>query len=78
MRDPRELQIIGEAARALPEDVRALAPRIEWPKIVGMRNLLVHGYFHIDADIVWDAASPDAPALKARIEELLQHPEGQA
>jgi uncharacterized protein with HEPN domain len=74
----RHLQIIGEAARTLPEDVRALAPRIEWPKIVGMRNVLVHGYFDIDADIVWDAASRDAPALKPRIEELPQRLEGQA
>jgi uncharacterized protein with HEPN domain len=39
---------------------------------------LVHGYFDIDADIVWDAASRDAPALKPRIEDLLQRLEGQA
>ncbi len=67
----RHLQIIGEAARAIPEDVRALAPEIEWGKIVGMRNILVHGYFQIDADIVWHAASRDAPALKPAIERLL-------
>jgi len=74
----RHLQIIGEAARALPEEVRALAPEIEWPKIVGMRNVLVHGYFEIDTEIVWAAASRDALALKARIERLLQRLEGQA
>ncbi len=74
----RNLQIIGEAARALPEDVRALAPEIEWPKIVGMRNVLVHGYFDIDTDIVWEAASRDALALKPRIERLLERLEGQA
>jgi uncharacterized protein with HEPN domain len=68
----RNLQIIGEAARALPEDVRALAPEIEWPKIVGMRNVLVHGYFDIDTEIVWAAASWDALLLKPRIEQLLQ------
>ena len=73
----RHLQIIGEAARTLPEDVRALAPDIEWSKIVGMRNVLVHGYFDIDTDIVWDTASRDAQALKRRIEQLLQHLEGQ-
>lgn len=72
----RNLQILGEAARALPEDVRALAPEIEWPKIIGMRNVLVHGYFDIDADIVWDAASRDALALKSNIEQLLQRLEG--
>lgn len=74
----RNLQIIGEAARALPEDVRALAPEIEWPKIIGMRNVLVHGYFDIDADIVWDATSRDALVLRPRIEELLHRLEGQA
>ena len=68
----RHLQIIGEAARALPEDVRAMAPDIEWPKIIGMRNVLVHGYFDIDLDIVWDAASRDAPALRPHIEQLLK------
>ena len=73
----RNLQILGEAARGLPDDVRALAPDIEWPQIIGMRNVLVHGYFDIDADIVWDAASRDAPALKPHIEELLQRLESQ-
>jgi uncharacterized protein with HEPN domain len=68
----RHLQIIGEAARALPEDVRALAPEIPWHKIVGMRNVLVHGYFDIDTDIVWDAVARDVPALKPAIERLLR------
>jgi uncharacterized protein with HEPN domain len=73
----RNLQIIGEAARTLPEEVRALAPEIEWPKIIGMRNVLVHGYFDIDTDIVWTAASRDAPALKPGIEQLLRLLDGQ-
>lgn len=46
-----------EATRALPEDVRALAPEIPWSEIIGMRNILVHGYFDIDTYIVWDAAT---------------------
>jgi uncharacterized protein with HEPN domain len=66
----RHLQIIGEAARALPEEVLALAPDIPWPKIIGMRNVLVHGYFEIDPDIVWDAARRDVPALKPAVERL--------
>lgn len=68
----RQLQIIGEAARALPDEVRALAPDIPWPKIIGMRNVLVHGYFEIDTDIVWDAATRDVPALKPALEGLLR------
>lgn len=74
----RHLQIIGEAAKALPEEIRALAPDIPWPKMIGMRNVLVHGYFEIDTDIVWDAASRDVPALKPAVERLLQALEKQA
>ena len=68
----RNLQIIGEAARSLPEDVRASAPEIPWPQIIGMRNVLVHGYFEIDTNLVWDAATRDVPALKPAIEGLLR------
>jgi len=67
----RHLQIIGEAARATSEDVRALAPEVPWRQIAGMRNVLVHGYFEIDTDLVWDAATRDAPALKSSMERLL-------
>ena len=66
------LQIIGEAARALPEEVRALAPEIPWPGIIGMRNVLVHGYFEIDTDMIWGAVQRDVPALKPQIETLLK------
>jgi uncharacterized protein with HEPN domain len=51
--------------------VRALAPEIPWPKIIGMRNVLVHGYFEVDTEIVWDAASRDVPALRPAVERLL-------
>jgi uncharacterized protein with HEPN domain len=68
----RHLQIIGEAAKALPADVRALAPDVPWHKIIGMRNVLVHGYFELDTDIVWDAATRDVPDLKAPVQRLLK------
>ena len=68
----RNLQIIGEAARALPEDVRKLAPDVPWTNVIGMRNVLVHGYFDIDAEAVWEAATKDAPALRPAIEKLLK------
>ena len=67
----RNLQIIGEAARSIPEEIRALAPEIPWHQIAGMRNVLVHGYFEIDTDLVWDAATRDVPALKPAVEHLL-------
>jgi len=68
----RHLQIIGEAARALPQEVRDLAPEVPWQKIIGMRNVLVHGYFEIATDIVWDAATRDIPAVRPSIERLLR------
>jgi uncharacterized protein with HEPN domain len=71
------LQILGEAARALPEEVRSLAPDVPWASIIGMRNVLVHGYFEIDTDIVWDAVQRDVPELKPKIEALLKRLEEQ-
>lgn len=68
----RHLQIIGEATRALPEEVRMLAPEIPWSNIVGMRNILVHGYFDIDTEIVWQAATRDVPEIKPAVERLLK------
>jgi len=73
----RHLQIIGEAARALPAEMRALGVEIPWSKIIGMRNVLVHGYFGIDIDIVWEAVTRDVPALKPAILALLMRIENQ-
>jgi uncharacterized protein with HEPN domain len=74
----RHLQIIGEAARHVPDEVRGMAPDIPWNKIIGMRNILVHGYFTIDLDIVWDAVQQDVPLLKSAVVALLKQLETQA
>ena len=68
---PGTFQIIGEAARGLPPEIRARADYIPWPKIIGMRNVLVHGYFDIDTDIVWQAVTRDVPELKPQVRRLL-------
>jgi uncharacterized protein with HEPN domain len=73
----RQLQIIGEAARRLPEEIRNLAPDIPWHKIIDMHNVLVHGYFAIDLDVVWDAVQRDVPLLKPAVEALLEKLEEQ-
>jgi uncharacterized protein with HEPN domain len=57
--------------------VWSLAPDIPWPKIIGMRNVPLHGYFDIDTDIVWQAAMIDVPALKAAIVTLFGQVETQ-
>jgi uncharacterized protein with HEPN domain len=67
----RHLQILGEAARALPDEVRQKAPDIEWNKITGMRHVLVHDYFGIDRDIVWTAVERDLGPLKTSLASLL-------
>ncbi len=68
----RHLQIIGEAARGLPQDVRDRTSQVPWSKIIGMRHILVHGYFRIDNDVVWQVAARDLPQLKPQIEQALK------
>lgn len=67
----RHLQIIGEAARVIPQEIQILAPAVPWREITGMRNVLVHGYFEIDTDLVWDTAMHDLPNLKTEMQRLL-------
>lgn len=67
----RHIQVIGEAARMLPEEVRALAPDVPWREIIGMRHILVHDYFGIDGEAVWSAAVEDLLPLEARVKALL-------
>lgn len=67
----RHLQIIGEASRAIPDDVRAIAPDLPWPKITGMRHVLVHDYFGIDLVLVWAVVQDQLSALRDGVERLL-------
>jgi uncharacterized protein with HEPN domain len=66
------LQVLGEAARALPDDVRTQAPDVEWKNITGMRHILVHDYFAIDRDIVWSTVEQELRPLKASLKALVQ------
>lgn len=66
------LQIIGEAARALPDNLRDKYQDIPWSKIIGMRNILIHNYFGIDVDVVWAVIVNELPALKEKTIAILQ------
>ena len=65
------VQIIGEAARLVSESTQAQLADIPWAEIVGMRHKLVHDYFSIDRDIVWDVVEADLPPLKQQLEAIL-------
>ena len=66
------LQIIGEAARKLPDEVRSRASDTHWLEIVSMRNILVHDYFGVDLETVWGTVVTDLPILKRRVQALLE------
>ncbi|MBW4460685.1 MAG: DUF86 domain-containing protein [Nodosilinea sp. WJT8-NPBG4] len=66
------LQMIGEAATALSPDLKARYSNISWPQIIGLRNLLVHEYFRVDTQVLWDIANNDLQPLKTSIQAILQ------
>jgi uncharacterized protein with HEPN domain len=66
------LQIIGEAASRLTQQFLDEHPEVQWNKIIGMRHILVHGYFEIDYEIVWQTVINDLPKLKAQIQRLIE------
>ncbi|MCX6343951.1 MAG: DUF86 domain-containing protein [Armatimonadetes bacterium] len=67
----RMLEIIGEAARRVSQETRDAHADIPWAGMIGMRNRLIHEYFRIDAQKVWETIQEDIPALVALIEPLL-------
>jgi uncharacterized protein with HEPN domain len=67
----RNLEVIGEAAKRLPEDVRSKSPQTEWRKIAGLRDILVHQYSAVNVDIVWDVVQNKLPALRQQVRQIL-------
>jgi uncharacterized protein with HEPN domain len=61
----RNLEVIGEAAGKVPESIRKQAQAIEWRKIIGLRNILVHEYFGVNVPMVWDIVQNKLSPLKA-------------
>lgn len=65
----RSLEVIGEAARKIPESLRIQYPEVPWKKMTGMRDKLIHEYFGVDLETVWQTVREDLPKIKPLIEE---------
>ena len=67
----RNLEIIGEAVKRVPEGVKSEHPEVEWRKIAGLRDLLIHDYARVDLEIVWDVLASKLPVLKEQARRIL-------
>lgn len=70
----RLLEILGEAAKAVPEELKSKAPDIPWKAMAGTRDRLIHGYFDVDLDVVWTILTVDLPELLPRLQRLEEEP----
>ena len=67
----RLLEIIGEAARSLSQEFRQEHPDLPWKSMVGIRDRLIHGYFDINLDVVWQTVTEDLPPLIAQLKKIV-------
>ena len=65
------LEVIGEAARSIPDEVKDNATEIEWHKIIALRNILIHEYFGVNLKIIWDVIQNKLDALEKTCRRLL-------
>lgn len=68
----RSLEVIGEATKKIPEDFRAQHPSVEWRSMAGMRDRLIHDYFGVDYELVWDVVQNRIPELRHHVSSMLE------
>lgn len=67
----RNLEVIGEAIKRVPDSIRENYPSIAWRKIAGLRDRLIHAYFDVDIEIIWDIVQSELPILKSDIQRII-------
>jgi len=71
----RNIEIIGEAVKSISDNIKRRYPEIEWREIAKTRDKLIHSYFGVDLDVVWDIVTIDIPRLRQQIEEIIEKEE---
>jgi uncharacterized protein with HEPN domain len=71
----RAIEVIGEAAKNIPDSIRSRYPNIPWKDMAGMRDKLIHAYFGVDLEVLWKTVQQDLPLLKRMISEILAEKE---
>ena len=74
----RNLEIMGEAARHIPQEVRERHPGVEWQKLTALRNIVAHEYFGLDYEILWDIIQNHIPKLLEQFADIVGEEEGEA
>jgi len=67
----RQLEIIGEASSRISEELKSEHQQVAWRSIIGLRNLLIHEYFGVDENVVWDVVENNLPELKVQITQII-------
>lgn len=68
----RNLEIIGEAAKNIPKEIREKYPEVDWKSAIGMRDRIIHGYFGVSFLIVWETIKNDLPDFESKIRKILE------
>jgi len=74
----RNLEVVGEAAKQVPDSLRGRAPELSWREMAGMRDKLIHDYLGVDLNLVWDVVVSELPTTRERVAALIEETEAES